>query len=146
LSNGQEHTVSLSVYNADNYFSATASLLLYTIGGTQTSGRDHQNTLDRAVSGGHGRTFNVQPTSITGTVDVSSKRSFVFRLREYFTRQSDDEGCADWRNFFNDQTFNINGTKYVQEHLSKHHSDLEYDWCPDRCGQALVYNQDYTGR
>ena len=29
LSNGQPHTVSLSVYNANNYFSATASLLLY---------------------------------------------------------------------------------------------------------------------
>ena len=46
LSNGQPHTVSLSVYNADNYFSATASLLLYEdSGSTQTSGAITQNTL-----------------------------------------------------------------------------------------------------
>jgi hypothetical protein len=29
LDDGQPHTVALSVYNADSYFSATASLLLY---------------------------------------------------------------------------------------------------------------------
>jgi hypothetical protein len=29
LSNGQQHAVAVNVYNADQYFSATATLLLY---------------------------------------------------------------------------------------------------------------------
>ena len=66
LSNGQPHTVSLSVYNADNYFSATASLLLYTDpGSTQTSGAITENTLT-GPSPVVTENLNVQPTSITG--------------------------------------------------------------------------------
>src|SRR6204780_398907 len=39
LSNGQQHTVALNVYSADDYFSATASLLLYLDhGSTQVRG------------------------------------------------------------------------------------------------------------
>ena len=46
LSNGQSHTVSLSVFNANDYFSATASLLLYLdSGSTQVTGAVTQNTL-----------------------------------------------------------------------------------------------------
>src|SRR6202051_4372326 len=45
LSNGQPHTVSLSVYNANNYFSATASLLLYLDASTtQVPGSGTKNT------------------------------------------------------------------------------------------------------
>jgi hypothetical protein len=46
LSNGQQHTVAVSVYNADNYFSATATLLLYQdSGSTQVTGAVTQNTV-----------------------------------------------------------------------------------------------------
>ncbi|HUI83162.1 MAG TPA: peptide-N4-asparagine amidase, partial [Candidatus Binatia bacterium] len=46
LSNGQQHTVALSVYNADMYFSATATLLLYQdMGSTQVTGALTSNTI-----------------------------------------------------------------------------------------------------
>jgi len=46
LSNGQPHTISLSVYNADSYFSSTASLLVDTDpNSTQITGAITQNTL-----------------------------------------------------------------------------------------------------
>ncbi len=46
LSNGQPHTVAVSVYNADQYFSATANLLLYQdLGSTQVTGAVTSNTV-----------------------------------------------------------------------------------------------------
>jgi hypothetical protein len=46
LSNGQPHTVAVSVYNADSYFSATANLLLYQdLGSTQVTGMVTNNTI-----------------------------------------------------------------------------------------------------
>src|ERR1700683_2786302 len=66
LSNGQPHTVSLSVYNADSYFSATASLLLYLDpGSTQVTGAITTNTL-AGPSPVVTENLNVQPTYIKG--------------------------------------------------------------------------------
>jgi hypothetical protein len=46
LDDGQPHTIALSVYNADSYFSATASLLLYLdSGATELTGALTENTL-----------------------------------------------------------------------------------------------------
>ena len=46
FSNGQQHTVAVSVYNADQYFSATANLLLYQdLGSTQVTGMVTTNTV-----------------------------------------------------------------------------------------------------
>ena len=39
LSNGQQHTVAVSVYNANEYFSATANLLLYQDAGSDSGDR-----------------------------------------------------------------------------------------------------------
>jgi hypothetical protein len=46
LSDGQQHTAAVSVYNADGYFSATATLLLYQDAGSgQVTGAVTQNTI-----------------------------------------------------------------------------------------------------
>jgi hypothetical protein len=46
LSNGQQHTVAVSVYNADQYFSATANLLVYQdLGSNQLTGEVTTNTI-----------------------------------------------------------------------------------------------------
>jgi hypothetical protein len=143
LSNGQEHTVSLSVYNADNYFSATASLLLYTDpGSTQTSGAITENTLT-GPSPVVTENLNVQPTSITGTVDVSSKRSFVISGYVNTSHGKVTTKVAQTANFFNDQTFNITGTKYVQDIYQN--TTLTSNTTVSQTGVAsVVYNQDYT--
>ena len=77
LSNGQQHTVAVSVYNADQYFSATATLLLYEDhGSTQVTGSVTTNTIgtpDPVV------TENIQTngTIAFGTLSVTSNRGFT---------------------------------------------------------------------
>src|SRR5580704_15996416 len=61
LSNGEAHTVSLSVYNADDYFSASASLLLYLdSASTQVTGAITEDTLTAAPSPVVTENLNVQ--------------------------------------------------------------------------------------
>jgi hypothetical protein len=76
LSDGNPHTVSLSVFNDDSYFSETASLLLFLDrGSTQVKGAVVKNTLalpSPVV------TENLQGTeTVTGTIGVKSDRRFT---------------------------------------------------------------------
>jgi hypothetical protein len=108
LSNGLPHTVSLSVFNADNYFSATASLLLP--GSTHTTGAVTQNTLT-GPSPVVTENLNVQPTSITGSVRVSSK--YIFAISGYVNTSHGKvtTKVAQTVSFSNNQIFNITATK-----------------------------------
>ncbi|MGA8507515.1 MAG: peptide-N4-asparagine amidase [Candidatus Sulfotelmatobacter sp.] len=76
LSNGQPHTIALSVFNDDSYFSATASLLLFLDQGTtQITGAVTENTL---TSPSPVVTENLQGTgTVTGTINVSSNRKYT---------------------------------------------------------------------
>jgi len=143
LSNGQQHTVSLSVYNADNYFSATASLLLYTDpGSAQTSGAITKNTLsgpNPVVT----ENLNVQPTSITGTVDVNSKRSFVITGYVNTSHGTVTTKVSQTVNFFNDQEFTITGTKYVQD-ISQNNFLTSYVTVSQTGVPSVVNYQYYT--
>jgi hypothetical protein len=84
LSNGSPHQVAVSVFNADNYFSATAALLLYLDhGSTQITGAMVNNSLTAAPSpkvGEHlknknGGSENGGTTS--GTINTTSPRLFT---------------------------------------------------------------------
>jgi hypothetical protein len=115
LSNGQPHTVSLSVFNADNYFSATASLLLYLdAGATQVTGAITEDTL-ASPSPVVTEKINVQPTSITGTVDVSSNRSFVISGYANTSSGKVTTKVSQTVNFYNNQYFGITNTFYDQD-------------------------------
>ena len=143
LSNGQPHTVSLSVYNADNYFSATASLLLYLdSGSTQTTGAITQNTLT-GPSPVVTENLNVQSTSITGTVDVSSKRSFVISGYLNTSHGKVTTKVSQTANFYNDQTFNITGSKYVQD-ISQNTTLSSHTTVSQTGVPSVVYYQNYT--
>jgi len=76
LNDGQPHTVSLSVFNDDSYFSAAASLLLYLDhGSAEVTGALTQNTLT-----GPSPLVNesLQGTSeVTGTIGVTSDRNYT---------------------------------------------------------------------
>jgi hypothetical protein len=114
LSNGQPHTVSLNVYNANNYFSATASLLLYLDASTtQVTGSVTKNTLagpNPVVT----ENLNVQPTFITGRVGISSKRSFEISGYINSAKGPVTTRVQQTITFSNDQHFNITGNSYVQ--------------------------------
>ncbi len=115
LSNGQPHTVSLSVYNANGYFSATASLLLYLDAGTtQVTGAVTQDTLG-GPSPVVAENLNVQPTFIKGTVDVSSKHSYIIAGYANTSRGKVTTKVAQTIGFFNNQYFSITGNQYTQD-------------------------------
>jgi hypothetical protein len=114
LSNGQPHTVSLSVYNADSYFSATASLLLYLdSGSTQTSGGIIQNTLttpNPQVT----ENLNVQPTFTKGVVNVTSNRNFVISGYVNTSKGKITTKVAQNVDFSNKQFFDVTATAFEQ--------------------------------
>jgi hypothetical protein len=115
LSNGKPHTVSLSVYNADSYFSATASLLLYLDPDTpQITGAVTKNTLT-APSPVVTEKLNVQPTSIRGTVNVNSTRSFFISGYTNTSRGKVTTTVAQTVDFSNFQKFKINASEYKQD-------------------------------
>lgn len=76
LDDGNPHTVSLSLFNDDSYFTETATLLLYLDhGSTGVTGAVTQNTL---AAPSPIVTENLQGTStVTGTIGVASDRRFT---------------------------------------------------------------------
>ena len=76
LNDGNPHTIALSVFNNDFYFTVTSSLLLFLDSGTsQVTGAVTRNTL---TAPSPTVTENLQGTStVTGTVGVSSNRGFT---------------------------------------------------------------------
>jgi hypothetical protein len=77
LSNGQQHTVAVSVYNADQYFSATATLLLYQDhGSTQITGALTTDSLGQPspVITEH---IQSNSTAAWGTLSINSNRGFT---------------------------------------------------------------------
>ncbi len=77
LSNGQQHTVAVTVYNADQYFEATANLLLYQdSGSTQITGAVTTNTInppDPNIT----ENISALPAIVWGTLGLTSNRGFT---------------------------------------------------------------------
>jgi hypothetical protein len=77
LSNGQPHTVAVSVYNADQYFEATANLLLYQdLGSNQVTGTVTNNTIGQPDPVVHEHITD-NGTYAYGTLSVDSNRGFT---------------------------------------------------------------------
>jgi hypothetical protein len=115
LNDGQQHTVSLSVFNADNYFSATASLLLYLDSGSTTvTGALTENTLTVAPTPVVTENLNLSST-ISGTVGVASNRNFTIAGYVNTSHGKVTTTISQQINFANRQKFVINSTEYVQD-------------------------------
>lgn len=115
LSNGDPHTISLSVYNADNWFSDTATLLLYLDSGSTTvTGALTQNTLTVAPNPVISENINVGASATTGTVKVTSNRNFVLSGYVNTSHGKVTTTISESVNFANKQFFNITDTVYVQ--------------------------------
>jgi Peptide N-acetyl-beta-D-glucosaminyl asparaginase amidase A len=114
LSNGQQHTVSLSVFNADNYFSATASLLLYLDSGSNSvTGALTQNTLTSAPNPKVTENLTTGATT-TGTVTVASSRQFVQSGYVNTSHGKVTTTISQNINFLNNQWFDITSTLFEQ--------------------------------
>ncbi len=79
LSNGQPHTIGLSVYNADDYFAATATLLVYEDhGSTAVTGATTTNTIGSGPTPVSKDNITIDSNGIpVGSILVTSQRQFT---------------------------------------------------------------------
>ncbi len=115
LNDGQPHTVALSVYNANNYFSATASLLLYLDhGSTQVSGGVTQNTLTGPSPVITENIHVAKNGDIGGSVKTNATHNF--QISGYVNTSNGPVTTTVAQNitFSNRQQFTITGSTYVQ--------------------------------
>ncbi|MFY9843349.1 MAG: peptide-N4-asparagine amidase, partial [Terriglobales bacterium] len=115
LSDGNPHTVGLSVYNAANYFSATASLRLYLDkNATQITGAVTDNTLAVPVPS---NTENIKTSPkgfITGTVNMKSSHNFQISGYANTSHGTVTTTVAQDINFDSLQYFKITNIEYEQ--------------------------------
>ncbi len=98
LSNGQPHTVALSVFNNDSYFSTTASLLLFLDpGSTQITGAVTENTL---TAPNPVVTENLHGTgTVKGTIGVQSIRNYTIAGYVHTSHGKVSTSIAQQQNF-----------------------------------------------
>ena len=116
LSNGQPHTVALNVYNADGYFSATATLLLYLdAGSSQVTGAVTNNTIGQP-SPVIKENIQNNGTYVTGTVSVISLRGFTLEGYVQTSHGKVDTKIVQSIDFTNRQKYNVamDGSVYDQ--------------------------------
>ncbi|MGA9527344.1 MAG: peptide-N4-asparagine amidase [Terriglobales bacterium] len=115
LDDGNPHTIALSVFNADNYFSATASLLLYLDhDSTQVTGGVTENTLT-APSPSITENLHTAPDgNITGTVNTRSGHDFKVSGYVNTSHGPVTTTVAQDIKFTNLQTFKLTATEYQQ--------------------------------
>jgi hypothetical protein len=116
LSNGQQHTVAISVYNADQYFSATANLLLYLdSGSTQVTGAVTTNTIGQPEPV---ITENIDALSaiVFGTLSVTSNRGFTVEGYAQTSHGTVDTKVVQSIDFTNNQKYYVrtDGSVYDQ--------------------------------
>lgn len=116
LSNGQPHTVALTVFNANGYFSATANLLLYQDHHSQqVTGAVTANTIGVPNPS---ITENLQADSsgdVSGSVTTASTRQFTVAGFVNTSHGRVDTAVHQTVSFNNLQSFTINATTYVQD-------------------------------
>lgn len=116
LSNGQQHTVAVSVFNADSYFLVTGNLLLYLDHGSgSVTGAIESDTLSAEPS--PTVTENLQspaPNTYTGTVTVSSMRNFVITGYANTSHGRVETTVEQHLNFVNTQQIDSSPTVYIQ--------------------------------
>lgn len=116
LSNGQPHTVSVNVFNANFGFSTTATLLLFQDhGGQVVTGQVTQNSIGSGPNPNVVENLNTDASgNITGTVTVTSSRQFTVAGFVNTSHGTVRTNVNQSINFSNAQSFNITNTAFVQ--------------------------------
>jgi Peptide N-acetyl-beta-D-glucosaminyl asparaginase amidase A len=159
LDDGNPHTITLSVVNADSWFSVTASLLLYLDHGSSTvTGAVTENTL---TFGSPVIKENLQTSksgTVHGTVNTSSTHNFQISGYVNTSAGSITTTVAQDINFSNDQTFRVNTTtdeQNVRQNTSIHSTvttidkagrsvdTITYGW-PLTLNYDFVFNSNST--
>ena len=160
LDDGLPHTIALSVFNADSYFSATASLLLYLdSAAAQITGALTENTLAVPVPNITENINTAQNGNIQGT--VTTKAVHNFQISGYINTSFGPvtTSVAQNINFSNLQYFkvfpmiytqNINQTTTIQSVVTVHNAGgnfvntVHQSW-PLKLNLTLLFNPDGSG-
>ncbi len=110
LGDGSEHTVAISVFNANGYFLSTANLLVYTDHGSkEVTGDLISNTLSAAPTPEVTEHLSTDSNgTTTGTVAVGSKRTFSISGYVNTSHGRVETTVAQTVNFLSTQTFDVN--------------------------------------
>jgi len=116
LSNGQPHTVSLSVYNADNYFLVTAALLVYEDhGSTTVTGATTTNTIGSGPTPVVSENINIDSNGVpVGTILVTSQRQFSVSGYVNTSHGTVTTTLSQSVDFSNSQDYTETSNTYVQ--------------------------------
>ncbi|MGC2246961.1 MAG: peptide-N4-asparagine amidase [Terriglobales bacterium] len=160
LDDGNQHTISMSVYNADDYFSATASLLLYLDhGSTQLTGAVTQNTLTAPSPTITEKVHASRNGNVGGTVKTASAHDFTISGYVNTSAGTVTTTLAQNIDFSNLQKFTINGDTYEQDitqgtnidstttvvdSAGTHVNDVSTGW-PMSMDIVLLFNPDGSG-
>lgn len=140
LSNGQPHTIAVSVFNADNYFSATGAFLLQTDkNATQVTGELTTNTLT-APSPTVLENVHPKGSDIYAMVLVKSARHFTISGYVIGSEGMVQTSVAQNIDFSNKQTFTITDTQYVQDILQSTSIDSEVT-TNSKSGNTISHDQ-----
>jgi Peptide N-acetyl-beta-D-glucosaminyl asparaginase amidase A len=116
LSNGQPHTVSISVFNADNYFSTTGTLLLYLDhGARQVRGEVTENTIGSGPNPKVTENFTSAGGNVTGTATVTSARQFTLAGYVKTSHGRVDTAVQQEFKYSNTQQYSITATVYTED-------------------------------
>ena len=117
LSNGMPHTIAVSVFNADSYFLATATLLVFQDhNSSQVTGAVTANTIGAAPTPSVVENLQTDTAGdVTGSVSVTSARAFHVAGYVRTSHGRVDTDVHQQVNFSNVQNFTINATNYDQD-------------------------------
>jgi Peptide N-acetyl-beta-D-glucosaminyl asparaginase amidase A len=116
LSDGQPHTIALSVFNANSYFAATATLLLYEDRhSNEVTGQVTENTLAAPNPTIKEDLQTDSSGDVSGTVTTTSDRNFEIAGFVITSHGRIDTEVRQAVNFSNLQNYTINGTTYTQD-------------------------------
>jgi len=116
LSNGQPHTIALSVFNANNYFAATATLLVYLDRDSQqVSGEVTTNTIGSANPSVQENLQTDASGNVSGSVTTGSSREFKVAGFVNTSHGRVDTEVRQTVKFNNVQSFTITSATYVQD-------------------------------
>jgi hypothetical protein len=117
LSDGQQHNVALNVFNANSYFAATATLLLYTDPGAEkVAGSVVRNELTAEPTPKVTNNVTVGSNGdASGSVIVASERQYEITGYVRTSHGIVETTVKQALRFKNSQNFTINATTYIQD-------------------------------
>jgi hypothetical protein len=110
LGDGSQHTVAISVFNANGFFLSTANMLVFTDHGSrEVSGGVTSNTLSAAPTPQVTQNLTTDSTGTTkGTIDVGSNRTFSITGYVNTSHGRVETTVAQKINFLSAQQFDVN--------------------------------------